>query len=107
MSPDVKSQIQQLVDDHPVLLFMKGNRRQPQCGFSAAVVEALDALNTPFKDVDVLADANLRQGVKEFSDWPTVPQLYVRGEFIGGCDIVRQMYATGELATKLGQTSGQ
>ena len=104
---DIRTDIQELIDSNDVVLFMKGNRRQPQCGFSAAVVEALDVLQAPFKDVDVLADANLRQGIKEFSDWPTVPQLYVRGEFVGGCDIVRQMYATGELAKKLGQPASE
>ena len=80
---------------------MKGSRRMPRCGFSAAVVETLDDHQTPFIDVDVLADQDLREGVKQFSDWPTVPQLYVRGEFIGGCDIVRQLAATGELAQRL------
>lgn len=89
--------IRQDLAQHDVVLYMKGSAAFPQCGFSAAVVQILDSLGVPFKSFDVLADNNLRQGVKEFTNWPTVPQLYVRGEFIGGCDIVREMYGSGEL----------
>jgi len=80
-----------------VVLFMKGNPAFPQCGFSAAVVQVLTHLGVQFKGVDVLADPSLREGIKEFSDWPTIPQLYVKGEFVGGCDIVREMFQSGEL----------
>lgn len=101
MNRDVTSEIRDLIQQHPVLVFMKGTRQMPRCGFSASVVEALDALNTPFKDVDVLADPDLREGIKQFSDWPTIPQLYLRGSFVGGCDIVRQLADSGELARRI------
>ena len=84
-----------------IVLFMKGTPVFPQCGFSAQVVQALSLLGVKFKSFDVLSDDDLRQGVKEFSHWPTIPQLYVKGEFIGGCDIVREMYQSGELAQLL------
>ncbi len=80
-----------------VVLFMKGTPQVPQCGFSAAVTNVLSQLGVPFKGVDVLADDAIRQGVKAFSNWPTIPQVYVKGEFVGGCDIVREMYQSGEL----------
>lgn len=84
---------------HDVVLYMKGSKKLPQCGFSATVVAVLERAGiTEFHDVNILLDADLRQGLKEFSDWPTFPQLYVKGEFIGGCDIVRDMYESGELA---------
>src|SRR6201991_556594 len=89
--------------DHPVILFMKGVPDQPRCGFSAAVVQILDQLGVDFVGVDVLQSEPLRQGIKAFSDWPTIPQLYVKGEFVGGSDIVREMYASGELQTFLEQ----
>jgi len=89
--------IRQQIAETPVVLFMKGTPVFPQCGFSAAVVQILSHLGIKFKGVDVLADPSVRQGIKEFSNWPTVPQLYVQGEFIGGCDIIREMYETGEL----------
>ena len=94
---DVSARIQAEVDNNDVVLFMKGTPVFPQCGFSAAVVEVLSELGVKFKGVDVLQDPSLRQGIKDFSNWPTVPQLYIKGEFIGGCDIVREMYSTGEL----------
>jgi monothiol glutaredoxin len=96
-SDPVAAFISQTVAENPVVLFMKGTPDQPRCGFSATVVQILDHLEVPFAGVDVLADERLRQGVKTFSDWPTVPQLYVKGEFVGGCDIVREMFTTGEL----------
>ena len=82
---------------HDVVLFMKGVAERPQCGFSNMVVQILDHLGVDYFDVNVLADDGIRQGIKEFSNWPTIPQLYVKGEFIGGCDIVREMFQTGEL----------
>jgi len=85
------------ITDHQVVLYMKGTPVFPQCGFSAAVVQILTQLGVRFKGIDVLADPSIRQGIKEFSNWPTVPQLYVKGEFVGGCDIVREMFEAGEL----------
>ena len=85
------------VADHPVVLFMKGTPEQPGCGFSAVVVQILDHLGVEFAGVNVLSSDALRQGIKSFSDWPTIPQLYVKGEFVGGCDIVREMFQSGEL----------
>ena len=87
------------ITDTPVVLFMKGIPSFPQCGFSAAVIQALSHLGVEFKGIDVLADPSLRQGIKDFSDWPTIPQLYVKGEFVGGADIVREMFESGELVT--------
>ena len=95
--PNVHDQIAEAVASNDVVLYMKGTPVFPQCGFSAAVVEVLTKLGVKFKAFDVLADADLRQGIKEFSNWPTIPQLYVKGEFIGGCDIIREMFASGEL----------
>ncbi len=93
----VFERIQQDVSDNSVVLYMKGSPIFPQCGFSAAVVQILTDLGVKFKGFDVLTDPSLRDGVKAFSDWPTIPQLYVKGEFVGGCDIVREMHQTGEL----------
>lgn len=93
----VFERIQTEIDDSPVTLFMKGTPMFPQCGFSAAVVQALTMMGVKFKGVDVLADADIRDGVKQFSNWPTIPQLYVKSEFVGGCDIIREMYESGEL----------
>ena len=81
----------------PIVLFMKGTPGMPQCGFSATVVQILDHVGAKYKGVNVLADAEIRQGIKDFSNWPTIPQLYVKGEFVGGCDIVREMFESGEL----------
>ena len=89
--------IAQAVAEHPVVLFMKGVPEAPQCGFSAQVVQILDHVGANFVGVNVLQSADLRDGIKAFSDWPTIPQLYVKGEFVGGCDIVREMFQTGEL----------
>jgi monothiol glutaredoxin len=103
--PVVSDRIHQDISDNPVVLYMKGTPVFPQCGFSAAVVQILTHLGVKFKGVDVLADPALRQGIKEFSSWPTIPQLYVKGEFVGGCDIVREMFESGELKDLL-QTKG-
>ena len=97
MDTTVHERISQEVADNPVVLYMKGSPVCPQCGFSAAVVQSLSHLGVKFKGVDVLTDPGIRQGIKEFSNWPTIPQLYVKGEFIGGCDIVREMFQAGEL----------
>ncbi|MEK9754363.1 MAG: Grx4 family monothiol glutaredoxin [Rhodospirillaceae bacterium] len=91
------NQIQSEINDNDVVLFMKGSPMFPQCGFSAAVAHVLTTLQVKFKGVDVLQDMEVREGIKQFSSWPTIPQLYVKGEFIGGCDIVREMAETGEL----------
>lgn len=93
----VFTQIQQEIDENDVVLFMKGTPMFPQCGFSAAVVQALTLSGVKFKGVDVLTDPGVRDGIKHFSSWPTIPQLYVKGEFLGGCDIIREMYESGEL----------
>jgi monothiol glutaredoxin len=93
----VIQRIQQDISDNDVVLYMKGTPVFPQCGFSAAVVQVLSDLGVKFKGIDVLIDPSLRQGIKEFSSWPTIPQLYVKGEFVGGCDIVREMFQAGEL----------
>jgi monothiol glutaredoxin len=97
----VFEEIKREIGDNDVVLFMKGTPVFPQCGFSAAVVEVLSRLGVQFKGVDVLPNPGLRQGIKEFSNWPTIPQLYVKGELVGGCDIVREMYQSGELQTLL------
>ena len=102
-SNPVIQRIQQDIRENDVVLYMKGTPVFPQCGFSAAVVQVLSELGVKFKSFDVLTDPSLRQGVKEFSNWPTIPQLYVKGEFIGGCDIIREMYETGELQQVLEQ----
>ena len=101
----VSSQIQQEIDANEVVLFMKGSPVMPQCGFSAMVVQVLSHLGVRFKGIDVLQDQALRQGIKDFSNWPTIPQLYVKGEFVGGCDIIREMFESGEL-TEMLQTRG-
>lgn len=98
---DVHKYIAHLVANNRVVLFMKGNKSFPQCGFSAAVIEVLKRHGVPFETVNVLQDQAVREGIKQFSSWPTIPQLYIGGEFIGGCDIVREMDASGELADKL------
>ncbi|MEL7490961.1 MAG: Grx4 family monothiol glutaredoxin [Pseudomonadota bacterium] len=93
----VHTDIKAKIDANDVMLFMKGTPQFPQCGFSSAVVQMLDYLGVPFGSENVLASDELRQGIKEFSDWPTIPQLYVKGEFVGGCDIVKEMFENGEL----------
>ena len=98
---DIKNEIKKLIDTNDVCLFMKGVPDAPQCGFSMTVSNILKHLNVNFKGVNVLDDQNLRQGIKEYSDWPTIPQLYIKGEFIGGCDIVKEMFENNELKKKL------
>jgi monothiol glutaredoxin len=102
---NVIDRIKREVGDNDVVLFMKGTPVFPQCGFSAAVVQVLTHLGVPFKGVDVLTDPSLREGIKDFSNWPTIPQLYVKSEFVGGCDIIREMFQSGEL-TELLATKG-
>lgn len=106
MNDSTRDKIDQLVKSQPVLLFMKGNRQMPQCGFSAQLVRILDSLIPDYQTVNVLEDGEIREGVKEYSAWPTIPQLYVQGEFLGGCDIVTEMYQSGELQEKLKTAAG-
>ena len=94
---EIKDKIKKLISEHNICLFMKGTPDSPQCGFSMVVSNILKHLNVKFKGINVLEDENLRQGIKDFSDWPTIPQLYVKKEFVGGCDIVKEMYENGEL----------
>ncbi|WP_069299231.1 Grx4 family monothiol glutaredoxin [Neptunicoccus sediminis] len=96
---DTNAQIQETVDNNDVVLFMKGTASMPQCGFSSRVAGVLNYMGVKFADVNVLADDAIRQGIKDFSDWPTIPQLYVKGEFVGGCDIITEMTLSGELDT--------
>jgi monothiol glutaredoxin len=98
---DAKTRIQELVEKNKVMLFMKGNKSFPQCGFSSQVVQILKQEGVEFETFNVLSDPDMRQGVKDFASWPTVPQLYVAGKFVGGCDIVKEMHASGELDREL------
>ena len=98
---EIKEKIKDIISNNDVCLFMKGTPDSPQCGFSMAVSNVLKHLKINFKGINVLEDESLRQGIKEFSDWPTIPQLYVKGEFIGGCDIVKEMFEKGELTSLL------
>ena len=102
MDDNTKNLIQNHIDSNDVCLFMKGTPDAPQCGFSMAVTNMLKLLEVNFHSVNVLEDQNIREGIKTFSDWPTIPQLYVQKEFVGGCDIVKEMYESGELAKLLG-----
>ena len=101
MATPTEDRIQTEITANPVMLYMKGNAMFPQCGFSARVVQILSHMGVPFQTANVLEDAALRDGIKQFSNWPTIPQLYVKGEFVGGCDIVTEMFQSGELATLL------
>ena len=102
---DTQQRIKEQVEAHPVVLFMKGTPQMPQCGFSALAVQVLQACGVPqFHSVNVLADPEIRQGIKEYANWPTIPQLYVNGEFVGGSDIMREMYQSGELQKLLSET---
>jgi monothiol glutaredoxin len=102
-----RQRIEKLIGSDKVVLFMKGDRNVPQCGFSATVVQILDTLLPEYSTVDVLRDPEVREGIKEFSSWPTIPQLYVAGEFLGGCDIVREMYSSGELQKALAEVTAR
>ncbi len=101
MTNPVFKEIEKDISTNDVVVFMKGTSQFPQCGFSAAVAQIMAQLGVSYKDVNVLEDNIIREGIKEFSDWPTIPQVYVKGEFLGGCDIIREMYDNGELATYL------
>jgi monothiol glutaredoxin, Grx4 family len=101
MNDKIQATIKNVVENNDVVLFMKGTKETPQCGFSNAVVNTLSFMNVDFKDVNVLDDDKLREGIKIFTDWPTIPQLYVKGEFVGGCDIIQDMYKSGELSQVL------
>ena len=102
---DAQATIKQTVTSNDVVLYMKGNPKFPQCGFSNMATQILDACNAKYVSVDVLADQDIREGIKQFANWPTIPQLYVKGEFIGGSDIMRAMYESGELQTLLAETA--
>jgi monothiol glutaredoxin len=97
MTPETKTRIDQIVQDNKVVVFMKGSKLMPQCGFSNNVVQILNTLGVPYETVDVLADVDIRQGIKEYSNWPTIPQIYINGEFVGGSDIAIELYQSGEL----------
>jgi monothiol glutaredoxin len=97
MTPELKERIDKLVEDNKIMVFMKGTKLMPQCGFSNNVVQILNTLGVPFETMDVLADQEIRQGIKEYSNWPTIPQVYINGEFVGGSDILIEMYHKGEL----------
>lgn len=99
----IQEKIQETVSNNDVVVYMKGSKDFPQCGFSATVSHILNTMNVEFLDIDVLRDPEVRQGIKDFSDWPTVPQLYVKGEFIGGCDIIKEMAQSGELQEIFGK----
>ena len=106
MSEEIFKKIRRAIDQHPILIFMKGNPSFPQCGFSGAVVRIFERLDVPYETRDVLADPELREGIKRFSNWPTVPQVYVKGRFLGGCDIVQELYANGDLERTVQQALG-
>jgi monothiol glutaredoxin len=97
MTPELKERIDNLVQQHKILVFMKGNKLMPQCGFSNNVVQILNTLGVPYETIDILDDQEIRQGIKEYSDWPTIPQVYINGEFVGGSDVMIQLYQKGEL----------
>ena len=103
MSNPAEARITAEITEHPVMLYMKGTPMMPQCGFSARVVAILNHLKVPFNSANVLADPELREGIKQYANWPTIPQLYVKGEFVGGCDIVTELYQSGELETMLAE----
>jgi monothiol glutaredoxin len=106
MSEDILKKIQSQIDQNKVILYMKGTKEVPQCGFSARVVQIVSSYDVPFQTVDVLADPEIRQGIKEYSNWPTIPQLYIDGKFIGGCDICVEMDERGELEPLLREAVG-
>ncbi|MBE9046252.1 Grx4 family monothiol glutaredoxin [Pleurocapsales cyanobacterium LEGE 10410] len=97
MTPETKARIDRLVSENKVMVFMKGSKLMPQCGFSNNVVQILNTLGVPYETIDILADPEIRQGIKEYSNWPTIPQIYIDGEFVGGSDIAIELYQSGEL----------
>ncbi len=99
MNEETKTKIEKIISENDVLLFMKGTPTMPQCGFSAAVIGVLNHIGIKYETVNVLQDSEIREGIKSFSDWPTIPQLYVKKEFVGGCDIIREMHESGELSS--------
>lgn len=101
MAPEVTKKIEQLIQNHKIMVFMKGSKLMPQCGFSNNVVQILNSLGIPYETYDILEDYDIRQGIKEYSNWPTIPQVYVNGEFLGGSDIMIELYQSGELQEKL------
>lgn len=103
LNEQTRERIESYIHSGDVVVFMKGNRSMPQCGFSGKVVQILDSLVEDYTTVDVLADPDIRDGIKEFSSWPTIPQLYLKGEFVGGCDIITEMFQSGELETLLAE----
>jgi monothiol glutaredoxin len=107
MSEDIMKKIQSQIDQNKVILYMKGTKEVPQCGFSARVVQIINSYDVPFETVDVLADPEIRQGIKDYSDWPTIPQLFINGKFIGGCDICMEMDERGELEPLLREAVGK
>src|SRR5205085_11531459 len=104
---DVRDRIEEVVRNNDIVLFMKGTPLFPQCGFSSRAIAILDRLNAGYETVDVLQDSEIRSGIKEYSEWPTIPQLYVRGEFVGGSDIMMEMFESGELQQLVGEAAGQ
>lgn len=101
LTEQLRSDIENTIKSNKIVIYMKGNQQQPMCGFSSRSVEILKSYGHPIKDFNILADENLRQGIKEFTNWPTIPQIFIKGEFIGGCDIVSEMHENGELAVLL------
>lgn len=101
INEEIAQTIKEMIESNPIILFMKGTKLTPQCGFSAQVAHILNTLEVSYKDINVLENPQIRQGIKDFSDWPTIPQLYIKGEFVGGCDIVTQMYESGDLQNLL------
>jgi monothiol glutaredoxin len=97
MTPEAKTKIEQLLNQNKIMVFMKGSKLMPQCGFSNNVVQILNTLGVPYETVDILAEPEIRQGIKEYSNWPTIPQIYINGEFVGGSDIAIELYQNGEL----------
>lgn len=104
---DVTEQIRSAIANNKILIFMKGTRNFPQCGFSAATVQVFEQLGVPFETVDVLADMDVREAIKRYSNWPTIPQVFINGKFVGGCDIIRELYESGELEPMVKEALGQ
>ncbi|NUN14811.1 MAG: Grx4 family monothiol glutaredoxin [Myxococcales bacterium] len=107
MSRNVREEIETIIKSNKIVVFMKGTPQFPQCGFSATVVDILDDCGATYKGVNVLADFEVREGIKQYTSWPTIPQIFINGEFIGGCDVARELYASGELQAKLNAAVGE